>query len=281
MEKDALLEIIIHDLKEVEVMAENAKGDTQLSKAYFKLTRNRIKSILEEIEMLEELSLPENYSSQSRDARAEIKNISPQEINEKKEEIENQTTPPPSSTTEDSDQKQSPVKEAMAEKEDVPDTDQSRNSQTTQETPIIEGQAKKSPAEEKSTSEPKETTQASNAEYQEDKKKENKVLGEKLKKEKASFNEQLGKNQKNTTQKHSFSTPPIADLKKAMGINDRFFFQRELFNGSAEVMNQTLEQLNQMGGINEAHNFLLANFNWDPENEAVLSFMELVERRYY
>jgi hypothetical protein len=36
-----------------------------------------------------------------------------------------------------------------------------------------------------------------------------------------------------------------------------------------------------MGDINEAHNFLLANFNWDPENEAVLSFMELVERRYY
>jgi|GEM_PF-863642 chemotaxis protein histidine kinase CheA len=276
MEKDALLEIIIHDLKEVEAMAENAKGETPLSKAYFKLTRNRIKSILEEIEMLEELSLPDNNTSQSRDADAEIKNISPPEISDKKEETENETIPQPSATTEDSAQKKSPVKEAPDEKEDAPDTDKSQSMQTTPETPVTESQE-----EEKSTSEHKETTQALKSESQENKKKENKVLGEKLKKENASFNEQLGKTQKSNSHKHSFSTPPITDLKKAMGINDRFFFQRELFNGSADIMSQTLEQLNQMGDINEAHNFLLANFNWDPENEAVLSFMELVERRYY
>ncbi|WP_291862375.1 hypothetical protein [Marinilabilia sp.] len=276
MEKDALLEIIIHDLKEVEIMAENAKGERQLSKAYFKLTRNRIKSILEEIEMLEELSLPDNNESQSGKSVDPEKPTTNPEIDHGKEAIESNSTPT-SAATEEPVQENFSEEGPVIEEKDAHVAENSSANQLPQKTPEAENLKEKIPAKEKH----KEATQEPKTAYQEEKKKESKVLGEKLKKEQASFNEQIGKHQKTNTPKHSFSTPPIADLKKAMGINDRFFFQRELFNGSADVMNQTLEQLNQMQGINEAQNFLLANFNWDPENEAVLSFMELVERRYY
>ncbi len=279
MEKDALLEIIIHDLKEVELLAQNVKGDNHLSKAYFKLTRNRINSILEEIEMLEEISLPPDDLPEKTNRSTDTQEFPVAEQENPVVQKENKISP--TISTPDNLPKEVPSEELLPrhnepelkkeKPEDKPATEETVSKELT-ETPAPN--TVEAPASENVT--PKKLK----AEIKEERNKENKVLGEKLVQEKSSFNEQIGKNQKKEPTRRSYSAPPIADLKKAMGINDRFFFQRELFGGSAEVMNQTLDQLNQMRGINEAHNFLLANFNWDPENEAVLSFMELVERRY-
>lgn len=276
MEKDALLEIIIHDLKEVEMLAQNVKGETQLSKAFFKLTRNRINSILEEIEMLEELSSPEIRLAETKTVKTAQKASPAPDFLPKEESKQKDLTPPTTPEPEEPAPENLHVNEPLHEKEipSVPDK-------------TTETEEKKEPAtsqkpEEKEKNRPVDKEKQAVPEQSSEKKeeKEKRVLGEKLVKGKDSFNEQIGKNQKTGNSKRSFSAPPITDLKKAMGINDRFFFQRELFGGSAEVMNQTLEQLNQLQGINEAQDFLLANFNWDPENEALLSFMELVERRY-
>ncbi|PRY96951.1 hypothetical protein [Marinilabilia salmonicolor] len=275
MEKDALLEIIIHDLKEVEIMAENAKGDKQLSKAYFKLSRNRINSILDEIEMLEEISLPvsETQATESKKTPAiqDHKENSPVIDQEKEEKNNLEATKPKETELKDFPEHETP------EDKSVPSQDETTQEKETEQEPTVTNVP-----DEKAVSKEDIPVPSPEPEKKPDqeKKKENQVLGEKLVSEKSSFNEQIGKHQKSTSSQRSFSAPPISDLKKAMGINDRFFFQRELFGGSADVMNQTLEQLNDMHGINEAQNFLLANFNWDPENEAVLSFMELVERRY-
>lgn len=107
---------------------------------------------------------------------------------------------------------------------------------------------------------------------------EKKVLGELLGKDRTSFNEKLGNGQGNGSNK---VLSPITDLRKGLGINDRFFFQRELFNGSSDVMNQTLDQLNQMNSLSSAKSFLAANFKWKPDQEAVLAFMDLLERRFH
>jgi outer membrane biosynthesis protein TonB len=280
MEKDALLEIIIHDLKELEMLAQNVKGNTQLSKAFFKLTRNRINSIVEEIEMLEELSLPETRSSEPRTVKTDEEKISAPEVLPKQEAEQVDFTPPPPSSTRETPNESKSVSEPLPEKEITPVSDENPT-ETKKEEPIA-AETPEEKSKEKDTSVNKEDDPAPGQATEKKKGKDQTkgVLGEKLVKEKDSFNEQIWKNQKTPNSKRSFSNPPISDLKKAMGINDRFFFQRELFGGNAEVMNQTLEQLNQMQGINEAQNFLLANFNWDPENEAVLNFMELVERRY-
>ncbi len=262
MEKDALLEIIIHDLKEVEMLAQNVKGSTPLSKAFFKLTRNRINSILEEIEMLEELSLPTPPVSDPEAITKVPKTSAVQNAAPKHESKPDDLTPPGTLIHQEAPVKNQPVGEPLPEKE-IADTAEEKEEK---ENPHIT-EEKEVQATLKQASEKKEE-------------KEPAVLGEKFNKEKSSFNEQIGKNKKPANSKRSYSAPPVTDLKKAMGINDRFFFQRELFGGNAELMHQTLEQLNQMQGITEAQNFLLANFNWDPENEALLSFMELVERRY-
>lgn len=293
MEKDALLEILSHDLKEVDSLMQSVKGNKELSQAFFKLTRNRIKSIVEELEMLEELSgFEKNQNSVSSTLKT-----APESESEKKREPEiaepetktdaNPKDEIPSSDepildlTEENEPFEKPthpteqrVQEAEEIKEKEKPTSEATEQSTEKEPDISEESSSKQISEEEVSE--KITEPAPSQES----KKDSKVLGEKLSNGKSSFNEKIAQNQSTSGKKRSFTSPPISDLKKALGINDRFFFQRELFGNNADLMTQTLDQLNDMNGINDAQGFLLANFNWDPENEAVLRFMELVERRY-
>jgi hypothetical protein len=73
---------------------------------------------------------------------------------------------------------------------------------------------------------------------------------------------------------------PIDDIKKAIGINDRFLYQRELFGNNPDLMNQTIGELNAMASFREAQGFISANFNWDEHNDTTISFMNLVRRKF-
>jgi hypothetical protein len=77
---------------------------------------------------------------------------------------------------------------------------------------------------------------------------------------------------------------PIGDLKKAIGLNQKFLFINELFNKDQDVFESSLSTLNNFSSVIEADNFinnnLKARFNWDTSNENVKEFFELVERRY-
>lgn len=72
---------------------------------------------------------------------------------------------------------------------------------------------------------------------------------------------------------------PIADLTKAIGINDKFLFTKELFNGNAELYSKTIKQLNTFENINDAIIYIQENFSWDDRNEAANQLIELVRRK--
>ena len=71
----------------------------------------------------------------------------------------------------------------------------------------------------------------------------------------------------------------ITSLKSAIGINDRFQFQRELFEKSAEKMNEAITTIDNATSIEAAIEYLEANFTW-AEDETSLKFLELVKRRF-
>ena len=75
------------------------------------------------------------------------------------------------------------------------------------------------------------------------------------------------------------SNKKIEDFKKAINLNDKFRFQRELFKGNASLMNQTLDVLNETTDKNEALDFL-SSFEWNTEDQTVIEFMELVNRKF-
>jgi TolA-binding protein len=74
---------------------------------------------------------------------------------------------------------------------------------------------------------------------------------------------------------------PIRDIAKAIAINDRFLFIRELFEGDATLFAQTIDKLNTMSNIEEAKKHMQTVVkNWDTTTEPTQLFLSIVQRRY-
>ena len=72
----------------------------------------------------------------------------------------------------------------------------------------------------------------------------------------------------------------IDDIRQAINIGDRFRFQRELFGGNGEVLNKTINYLNQLAKFSEAESFLKSKFGWTDDNIHAEEFLQIVKRRY-
>lgn len=75
------------------------------------------------------------------------------------------------------------------------------------------------------------------------------------------------------------SNRPVNNIQIAIGINDRFQYIRELFDGSSEKYNDTVASLDSMSSIVDALSYLQQNFQWQ-QNETSLKFVNLVKRRF-
>ena len=73
---------------------------------------------------------------------------------------------------------------------------------------------------------------------------------------------------------------PIDDIKKAIGINDKFLYTKELFKSNPSLYNQTIDALNEAISFENAEAYLKSNFDWDFEDEVVLDFLEIVKRKF-
>lgn len=243
MEKEALLDIILQDLKELDRLLRTFSGKDHIPEAFIHLAQSKVSGIANEVGLLGSLA---KSSSQTTAAP--------------------ETTPQPESEP-------TPITAPAPEPEEEPKMEQTEElREEAQEQSKVESkeQPKVESKLQKPTVAPPSSPEAPGT--------EKKVLGELLGKDRTSFNEKLGNGQGNGSNK---VLSPITDLRKGLGINDRFFFQRELFNGSSDVMNQTLDQLNQMNSLSSAKSFLAANFKWKPDQEAVHAFMDLLERRFH
>jgi hypothetical protein len=77
---------------------------------------------------------------------------------------------------------------------------------------------------------------------------------------------------------------PIKDLKKAIGINDRFLFINELFRGDDVMYERSIKTINNFEIYPEAQFWiqreLKVKLGWDDSNETVKQFDALVKRRF-
>jgi hypothetical protein len=110
--------------------------------------------------------------------------------------------------------------------------------------------------------------------------KQSETIGEKLRSGKRFLNEYLIEN----TDKHDLAslmqTKPIKDLSKAIGINDKFLFTRELFGGDSQQFQNVIHALNNMNSIEEALIYVGDNFDWQASDPTVIKLIELLQRRF-
>lgn len=103
------------------------------------------------------------------------------------------------------------------------------------------------------------------------------ILAEKFQGKKKFRNEVLGTGKKDVAS--VLQNKPISDLTKAIGINDKFLYTKELFEGNAELYATTIRKLNDYTDINDALIFIQENFSWDENNEAANRLIDLVRRK--
>jgi hypothetical protein len=77
---------------------------------------------------------------------------------------------------------------------------------------------------------------------------------------------------------------PVKDLKKAIGINDRFVFIEELFRGDENMYERSIKTINSFSIFPEAEYWiqreLKTKIGWDEESATVQHFDQLVRRRF-
>ena len=83
---------------------------------------------------------------------------------------------------------------------------------------------------------------------------------------------------------HSLKDAPIRDLRKGIGINDRFVFISELFRGDEPMYERSIKTINSFNIYPEAEYWmnreLKIKLGWDDTRETVKHFYQLVKRRF-
>lgn len=73
---------------------------------------------------------------------------------------------------------------------------------------------------------------------------------------------------------------PVSDILIAIGLNDRFFFTRELFNNDSVLFKSTITALNNLPNLEKAQEYINEKFNWTDDDSIAEQFMQIVKRRY-
>ena len=71
----------------------------------------------------------------------------------------------------------------------------------------------------------------------------------------------------------------VTDIRQAISLGDRFLYQRELFGQNAELMQKTLNELNELGSFEEAVAYI-SRFGWDTESNSYQQFIVTLHRRF-
>jgi hypothetical protein len=96
------------------------------------------------------------------------------------------------------------------------------------------------------------------------------------------LNEKLKESTKEVA--HKLQDTPIKDLRKAIGINDRYLYINELFNGDEAMFERSVKTLNQFSILPEAEFWMQRELRiklaWKEDNQLVHQFVQLVRRRF-
>ena len=107
-------------------------------------------------------------------------------------------------------------------------------------------------------------------------------LHEVIAEKKESLNDRLKQEKREVA--HNLKDTPIRDLRKGIGINDRFTFVNELFRGDDAMYERSIKTINGFHILSEAEYWinreLKFKLGWNDSKETVQLFYHLVRRRF-
>ena len=73
---------------------------------------------------------------------------------------------------------------------------------------------------------------------------------------------------------------PVTDLRRAIGINDKFLMIRDLFDGDARAYEAALDKLDAFGDFDDCMIYIAENYAWNANSDGAKFLMELLERKF-
>lgn len=108
-------------------------------------------------------------------------------------------------------------------------------------------------------------------------------IADMLKSDVPSLNDKMTSGKGDQSLAHRMQLKPITDLKTAIGINEKFQFLNDLFDGHTENYNDAITRLNNCDSGSQALwllDDLKNNHNWDEQDETFNNLKVLINRRY-
>ncbi|AFL83227.1 hypothetical protein Belba_0570 [Belliella baltica DSM 15883] len=86
------------------------------------------------------------------------------------------------------------------------------------------------------------------------------------------------------SEQYSVMKSTIGELSESIGINQRFMFTKELFDGNPDLMKHALKSIDQCDSFMEAISLVneryVGELNWDKNSEPVEEFLQLIFRKF-
>lgn len=76
------------------------------------------------------------------------------------------------------------------------------------------------------------------------------------------------------------ASPAVLDLKRGISLNDRFLFQRELFNNDRHEMNNVMMKLNAFDDYISAEDYLRETTRWNFDDLVVKDFLRVIKKGF-
>lgn len=103
-------------------------------------------------------------------------------------------------------------------------------------------------------------------------------------KEQESVSDKIAKQYVSPTIAERMSVKPVVDLKKSIGINERFSFINELFSGDQQLFMESIDKINSQNAYEEARRILYEDLagrmNWNISAKPFSDLDDLVKRRF-
>lgn len=73
---------------------------------------------------------------------------------------------------------------------------------------------------------------------------------------------------------------PVASLREAIGLADKFMLIRELFGGDGDAYEKAVDALDAQPSFDDCIIYIAEHYTWSPNGESTKFMMELLQRKY-
>lgn len=94
------------------------------------------------------------------------------------------------------------------------------------------------------------------------------------------FNETIADNVKNHDVASMLSSQSVSELRKSIGLNDKFLLLHDLFGNDTALYDKTIDTLDSCPSLDDAYIYLQEHFVLDPNREGVQLLVSLLERKF-